>query len=270
MSEGSTVKKARLKKEKPPLELLSPQPMPEIHRWLIFGLDPSLSRTGYALMEVNRDATAPPARWITVGSVKPESAADPVWLRSKLLALSLRDILREHTPQDQYTGLIISAEAPTAQNDFLVTLNRVLHVILFEGDLADQYAFTGVLQTNASTLRSLMGLKMRGAKNKTENIAKAYSYLDQGTYPNLDTDACDAVLLSMMGRYTASLLLGFPTTLTNAAKEVKGKGRNARVITKGILHRSEYWYAYRRSEYAVVLRDARVKTRLLNRRHYTI
>jgi hypothetical protein len=149
MSEGSTVKKARLKKEKPPLELLSPQPMPEIHRWLIFGLDPSLSRTGYALMEVNRDATAPPARWITVGSVKPESAADPVWLRSKLLALSLRDILREHTPQDQYTGLIISAEAPTAQNDFLVTLNRVLHVILFEGDLADQYAFTGVLQTNA-------------------------------------------------------------------------------------------------------------------------
>ncbi|RZU41103.1 hypothetical protein BDD14_2599 [Edaphobacter modestus] len=115
--------------------------------------------------------------------------------------------------------------------------------------------------TNASTLRSLMGLTKKGASNKVENVEKAYSYLDQGKYPNLDTDACDAVLMAMMARYSAAILLGHPEgvpqrfliAMCNATEEVVGKGRNARTRIKGILHRREYWVRYERRNYDVLL-----------------
>jgi hypothetical protein len=114
---------------------------------------------------------------------------------------------------------------------------------------------------------------MVGAKNKVENIAKAYTFLDKERYPNLDSDSCDGVLMAMMARHVASILLGFreevppPILLryTNAAKKVKGAGRNAKVVTEGMLHRPEYWYAYEPKVYGMQLRDAREKTRTLQR-----
>jgi hypothetical protein len=102
-----------------------------------------------------------------------------------------------------------------------------------------------------------MGLTKQGAKNKVEHVGKAYAYLDKESYPNLDTDACDAVLMAMMGRYSAAILMGHPdnvpprflTAMCNATEEVVGKGRNARTRVKGILHRREYWVLYERKQY---------------------
>lgn len=272
----------RTKTPKPPLVLIPPPPMPGVNRWLIFGLDPSLSRTGYALMELNKHADGSKARWLEVGSLAPDDASDPIWVRSKHIAMGLKSIVRGYG--DKETGLIISMEYPTPQNDFLVALNRIIHVVFFDGpgvpfDKSDTSVFSNnfaairVLLTNASTLRSLMGLKVRGAKNKTENIAKAYEFINRESFPNLDTDSCDAVLLAMMGRYTGSFMFDLPqeppenfaVSLINGTKEIKGAGTRARVITKGILHRPEYWYAYEPRTYNLVHRDARQKSRILHR-----
>lgn len=275
------------RKAKKPVELLIPEPKEHIKQWLIFGLDPSLSRTGYALMRVEAQDGASKARWLEVGSIKPDDAGDPVWIRSKNIAMGLRSRLRGFAPTPDEvatTGLIISMEFPTPQNDFLVALNRIIHLVFFDNPgvpfeksdysvLANNFAAIQVLTPNASTLRSLMGLTMRGAKNKAENIDKAYTFLDRETYPNLDTDSCDAVLMAIMGRHTASFMLGLPDepprhialSLTNGAKDIKGKGTRARVITKGMLHRPEYFYAYEPKVYSLQWRNAREKTRLLER-----
>jgi len=94
-----------------------------------------------------------------------------------------------------------------------------------------------------------MHLTQRGPKNKGENILRAFDFIDKAKFPELDSDACDAVLMAMVGRHVCSILLGYPeevpinflTALCNATQETKGKGRSTRIITKGILHRKEYW-----------------------------
>ncbi len=282
----------RKPKEEKAVELRLPPVAEGIDRWLIFGLDPSLSRTGYAFMQVDPspipgegavDRTA--AKWLEVGSVKPESASDPVWVRSKAVALAARAKLHEVVSEHGFlgdlsrTGLIISFEAPTPGNDFLTSISRILHLILFElGSSVHWFGRVHVQMTNAATLRRLMGLVQRGAANKKENVALAYKFLDQGSYPNLDTDACDAVLMAMMARYSASILMGYPHTvperfliaLCNGETEVVGKGQNAKTRTKGILHRPEYWSRYEAKEYAIQWRDARVKKARLDRQIFTI
>lgn len=80
----------------------------------------------------------------------------------------------------------------------------------------------------------------------------------------LDTDSCDAVLLAEMGRYAATILLGqgynvperFKISLCNANQEVKGKGTRVRIITKGLLHRTEYFYGYEARERVLLVKDA--------------
>lgn len=213
-------RKPREKKEEKPVEIAIPPAVDGIDEWIIFGLDPSLSRTGYAVMHITRGEDRSHAKWLDVGSISPEDSSDPQWVRSKALALSLRDkfkaALEQHFPEKDFsrTGLIISFEAPTPGNDFLITISRILHLVLFEaGSPMHQFARKHVQMTNASTLRRLMGLVQKGNKNKKENVARAYSFLDQDSYPNLDTDACDAVLMSMMARYSAAIFMGFPNTL---------------------------------------------------------
>lgn len=263
-----------------------------IDAWIILGLDPSLSRTGYSIMQVRPNlhlgTTGTIARFDEIGSVKPDDSSDPIWVRSKAMALFLRKLLSSSMELRHYDevrraaaefrepkkyGLIVSMEFPTPQNDFLVALNRILHLILFdENHLSKWFEQIFVLQTNANTLRSLMELKRTG-NNKTENQAKAYEFLIREEYPELDTDACDAVLLTMMARHTASILLGFPDevpgkfklSLTNAEKGVKGKGRNAKIITKGLLHRPEYWYEYKRKPYVLAVKDAKKPTKKLTK-----
>jgi hypothetical protein len=181
-----TTKPKRAKKAKAPVECMEPDVMPEIKRWFIYGLDPSLSRTGYALQEVRLDGDRTKARWVEVGSIKPDDASDPIWIRSKNIALGLKALLPGIDASEiAETGLILSMEFPTPTNDFLTSLSRIIHLVFFDGPgvptpesdrsiLANNFGAIRVLLTNAATLRSLMGLTMRGAKNKTENIAKAY------------------------------------------------------------------------------------------------
>jgi hypothetical protein len=140
-----------------------------------------------------------------------------------------------------------------------------------------KFATVRILMTNAATLRSLMGLYRKG-NNKGENIARAYDFIDKEAYPQLDSDACDAVLLSMVARHVASILLGFPDTvpdnfkvsLCNAERGTKGAGRNERVIIKGILHRPEYWYEYTRKDYTLCIRDASSPKKGLVRQQFSI
>lgn len=273
----------RKPKAEPVITLKVPPPVEGIDRWLIMGLDPSVTRTGYAFMLVENSVERSAARWMEVGSLAPDDTNDPVWIRSKAVALAVRDKLKKLLTEQlsgadlSRTGLIISFEAPTPQNDFLISISRILHLVLLEENgPAHSFARVNVQLTNAATLRRLMGLTQRGSSNKKENVAKAYTFLDQGSYPNLDTDACDAVLMGMMARYSAAILMGYPNTIperfliapTDGTEEVKGKGNNTKIRTKGILHRPEYWTLYERKHYAVVLRDARIKKARLDRQKF--
>lgn len=290
-------------KKKKEIPLLIPPENEQINHWLVFGLDPSVSRTGYALMEVipqagaiisdssHSNTPAVPfkstvARWIAAGSVKPEIEADlhsrsTLWIRSKALALFLREFIKSAIPQSSKgdfdtsrsrTGLIIAMEFPTPQNDFLVALNRILHIIFFEDDeLVNAFGEIHILTTNAATMRSLMRLTQRG-KNTKEKIERAYEYINRDEYPQIDGDSCDGVLHAMIGRYVAAILLGcseelpekFLQSLCDSTQELKGNQKK-RLQTKGLLHRIEYWYLYERRECKVGVRDAANPKKTLER-----
>ena len=298
------------------IPLRYPQPVAGVTDWIVMGLDPSLSRTGYALMHVGfpKNAKFPDlpdgypcphpgclshishpceecgrtggltpsdAEWLQVGSIKPEVAANPVWIRSKGMALFLKDRLWSWMGKSTGPagfGLLISTEFPTPMNDFLVALNRVLHLVFFEGDLWKHFTAIRILSPNASTLRSLMGLSKTGRTNKTENILRAYDFVNKARFPHLDPDSCDAVLLAMMARHVSSLLLNRPAevpdrflnTLCSDIQKEKGKGRNMRMVTSGILHRNEYFYEYKAKPYVFCARDAASSKAGLDRVEYII
>ena len=281
-----------------PLRL--PPPVEGVKEWLVMGLDPSMSRTGYALMHVmatGGESTF--SDWVDVGSIKPEVAANPIWLRGKGMAMFLKERLQSVADgisisqanqafvdrgvcPDMYNyeslGLLISMEYPTPMNDFLVALNRIIHLVFFEGPYWKKFQAIRILTTNASTLRSLMGLFTRGKTNKKENILKAYEFIDREKWPSLDPDSCDAVLLAMMGRHAASILLGrlgevpgrFLNSLCSDVKLLKGKGRRERMITAGIMHRPEYFYEYKEKQYVFCFRDASSGKAGLGRETYRI
>jgi hypothetical protein len=123
-----------------------------------------------------------------------------------------------------------------------------------------------------------MCLTKKGDKNKQENIARAKEYLPEDRYLSLDTDACDAVLLSIMGRYTASLLMGLPEEVPDkfldklcSTKEIiKGKGDRAKRLRVGILQRPEYWCEYKPSIYTIAIKDASVASSRLQKREVVI
>jgi len=261
----------RTPKVRPPLVLDIPPKIETVDIWLVVGLDPSMSRTGFAMMYVDANSTNESNNWVSVGSVKPDDSSKPIWARAKAMSLYLQEaMLRAYNGLGVSfnIGLLISTEYPTPMNDFLVALNRILHVVLFDGAFPGQFSVVKILTTNASTLRSLMGLKARGATNKKENILRAYEFIDRVVWPGLDTDSCDAILLAMMGKYAAQIVSGYPgevperfkVSLCNAAKEAKGKGTRARIITKGLLHRTEYWYPYEKESYTLLVKDARRPT----------
>lgn len=304
------IKKARIKKVKEPTPLLVPEANPRCKRWIVLGLDPSMTRTGFALLDVRPAFAHTPeegaysdAIWLAAGSIKPEKIEDTglhprntLWIRGKAMSIYLREMVKSVAPNKRDTqgdfhvcntpecckpevGLIISMEYPTPMNDYLVALNRIIHLIFFEdGELANMFAEIRILTTNASTLRSLMKLTQRGSQNKGENILKAYEFIDKARFPELDSDACDAVLLAMMARHAASVQLGIPNeipdvflnSLCNATQEVKGKGRNAHTVTKGLLHRVEYWYKYERQLRVVCVKDASNPKKSLSRTSFSI
>jgi len=289
--------------------LLFPDPNSRIKRWVILGLDPSVSRTGFALLDVRPALAHTPeegpytdARWLAAGSAKPDKIDDDlldarttVWIRAKAVALYLREVIKsvapprksnderygdfDQAPAKSDVGLIISMEYPTPRNDYLWTMNRIINLVLFDdSEVAAAFGEVRIMLTNPSTLRSLNGLTQKGNQNKGENILKAYEFIDQKRFPQLDSDACDAVLLCMMGRHAASIMLGtkeevperFLASMCNATQENKGKGRNAYVRTKGQLHRTEYWYKYERRNYAVAVKDASNPKKSLSRVNFSI
>jgi hypothetical protein len=207
-----------------------------------------------------------------MGSLRPNTASDPAWIRSLAMGSVLKDLLLKQAPVRRL-GLIVSFEAPTFGTDSLNTANKVMHTILFNPYLTRIYPQVKILHTNAATLRSLLGLVQRGSQNKKENKAKAYTFIDQVEYPALDNDACDGVLLGMMGVWTAKILLGESasvppnvlTKLTDSTIEHKGKGKNAYTQLAGSLHRLEYYTDYQDRDYLVAHKDAKSTTARLPR-----
>lgn len=280
------------KNKEVPLQI--PEPIQDIKEWVILGLDPSLSRTGYSLMRVvpSEDVgNSSAAAWVAAGSIKPDpiegmNAQTSIWIRCKLIALYLRKIFETQIAKWQAegidtkkVGLIVSLEAPPPQNDYLASIHRAIHMVLFESSfLTDNFGQIRILYVNASTLRSMMKLTMRGPKNKAENIVRAYDFIGKADYPELDSDSCDAVLVTMVARQVASVVMGHPNevpqnflnSLCNATKETKGKGVRTRVVTKGIFHRNEYWYKYERQSYLVAVKDATIPKKTLSRVEFVI
>ncbi len=179
-------------------------PRLSISDWIVFGLDLSFSRTGYAALRVRDDVAA----WGPIGSFEPKDVHADQWVRGASIAVLVHEwmsgiITREH-PQ----GVILSMETPDPHNSYLMALNGVVQTVLWasaeEGTL-QALAPTYRLCVNASTLRSTLCLT---SDDKSDNMALARSFLPGDSYPGLDTDACDAVLMAMMGRYVTMVLRG--------------------------------------------------------------
>ena len=239
-----------------------------IDEWLVVGLDLSVTRTGYAIYHTVSDQFTP----IAVGSLKPKDTASPVWVRSLLTARAIDARLGQSDVQDildRGAGVMLSFEAPTPRNDFLSSINRIISSVLLTRGSSIASREVHNLYINASTLRSFMGLTMRGAKNKVENIAKAYTLIDRASFPSLDTDSCDAVLMAVVGCYAAQILGGhgehipsqFIRMLCDSAAVVKGKGTRTRTVIKGLLHNPNYWFVHRESSHGLMHRDASLATK---------
>ena len=110
----------RAAKAKEPTPLLVPEQNPRVKRWIILGLDPSMTRTGFAMLDVRPELAHTPeevpgtqAIWLAAGSIKPEKIEDSglhsrntLWIRGKAMALYLREMIKSVAPE------------PTARGDF--------------------------------------------------------------------------------------------------------------------------------------------------------
>jgi hypothetical protein len=258
-----------------------PNEIKGVSKWLIFSADLSLTRTGFAISVATPiEGSGVSHRWISIGSIKPGTSAEPVWVRSKAIATFLKGEVQRVAPAVGLgsLGLIIVLEQAPPMNDFLSSINRVLHAVLLDTDLHKLFEEVHILSINASSLRSVMGLTKTGAKNKLENIAKSLEYIDKTSFCEVDSDSCDAILLSTSAWYASALLLGRPDAVPdkfkrlfcNATQVIKGKGRNAKTVTAGILWRPEYWTTYKPHVVALKLKDASVKTKKLQIREFVM
>ena len=266
-----------LKGKRKTVELLFPSKLETPSSWVVLGFDLSLTRSGWAVASVQTGAGITEAKFISAGSVKPDDASLPVWIRGRIIGKGLlQAVLSPKVKQllEAGAGLILTFEAFTPRNDYLSSVRRLVDSVFFSSDSPLLKSPIYLLSINASTLRSIMGLVQRGAGNKKENIFKSFEFIDKTCFPEIDSDACDAVLLAMCGRYVVSVLSGFPeevpsnalNSLCNAKQEVKGKGRNSRIQTKGILHRPEYWSKYiHQDTYTLCMKDASNSKKSLER-----
>jgi hypothetical protein len=230
-----------------------PSKEPAIQHWMVLGLDPSLSRTGYAF--------SLDGEWIEIGSLKPDDSSLPIWVRSKMIAGTITERLYwaiqptlKEAPKELESGgygygLLVCMEVPTPRNDFLNIVSKTIHADLLPR-LPSLFSSVHVLQINAATMRS----------NKSQEFA------DPKIYPGIDSDSCDAILFSKYGHMIADLLspevlIGESPMLLSLCDNtpvVKGKGKRAKIVTKGILHNPAYWYTYTPTEYSISLKDATI------------
>lgn len=191
--------------------------------WVIIGIDLSLSRTGYAVLRLEGGV----AHWGQVGSIKPKDTSDETWARGTAIATVLRQRIEalavevshhnEDHPDD-LTGIILAVEFPDPENSYLMALNGIVQAVLWSsGELGaiQQDVPLYRLSINAMTLRATLRLNTTVQGDKDVNLAMAYEYIDRKTYPNLDSDSCDAVLLAMMGRHAGMVLSGHRDLVPN-------------------------------------------------------
>ena len=253
---------ARVAKPKPTVQdrIKVPEKRNEV-AWTIVGIDPSLSRTGLAIL----DNTVDGPTWTAIKSLKPDDPKAPSWIRSVMMANYITQSVLENEALNK--GLMIVMEAPTPGNDYLATINKIIHAMVLPEirDVSD-YAKICVMHVNAMTMRSCLGLTAKG-NNKHENIKKSHDFADPAVFPGIDSDACDAVLLAQFGRYVSDVFLGKSTTdipdkiaaaLFDFTDVVKGKGRNERVVKKGIIYNPAYWFVFTPTAYSISVKDARV------------
>lgn len=205
---STKVKKTTQKVEKPSLELLIPRS--PLTKWVVVGLDLSLSRTGIAILDVQDGE----ATWGTVGSYQPSKSSDETWARACAIGSLIRTELEENVRglEPEGWGLIVCMEMPDPNNSYLMALNGIVQAIIWSSGATvtmQERVPTYRLLINASTLRACLRLNVKGmAADKDLNIALAYEFIDRKSYPNLDSDSCDAVLLAMMGRHAVMALNG--------------------------------------------------------------
>lgn len=252
----------RVKKVKPTLEELIKLPSPHsIREWVVVGIDPSLSRTGLCLLHNFCDNW----EWDYIASLKPFDSAYPAWIRAVMMGNYILTAIKKLEGQNRSRGLVITLEAPTPMNDHLNIVNKILHTIIIPG-LSSYFKEVYIQHVNAMTLRSCFGLKATG-NNKYENIQKAQEFAPAIVYPGIDSDSCDAILLAQFGRFTSDFFLGkelsgvpdkVALALCDFSDVAKGKGRNAYVVKKGIIHNPAYWFKYEPTEYSISIKDARI------------
>lgn len=227
--------------------------------WVVVGIDPSLSRTGLALMINNTDGPT----WKFIKSLKPGDSSYPVWVRSVMMADFISKAILDYEDPDK--GLIIALEAPTPGNDWLNIVNKIIQSKVLPS-VTHAFKEVCVMHINAMTLRSCLGLKATG-NNKHENIRMSHEYAPAAEFPGIDSDACDAVLLGQFGRHASDLFLGkdiktmpekVMLALCDFSDVTKGKGRNQKIVKKGILYNPNYWFKYERKTYSISIKDARI------------
>lgn len=264
---------ARKRKQKPGPELVFPSE-PGITSWHVIAVDPSLTRAGFATSHV----TPEKAEWISVGSWKPTDSSQPVWARAAAIGSKIKDLAVALDGVDAATtlkqlGLLFIMEAPPPRNDWLSSLQRVIFMMMGRNQMHDlPYGAVRVMLVNASTLRSQMALTKTG-NNKNENITRAYDYIDKSEYPQLDSDSCDAVMLSVVGIAAANVLMKqqekvpdkFRTLLCDTTSVTKGKGKMARDVMKGLLHNPAYFWKMEPISVELATKNAKEKKARLDR-----
>jgi hypothetical protein len=252
---------ARVAKPKPTVQDKIKVPVKrDENSWTVVGIDPSLSRTGLAIL--NNTVEGP--TWASIQSLKPDDSKAPSWIRSIMMANYITEQIKENESLEK--GLLIVLEAPTPGNDYLATINKIIHAVVLPDLRCSDYSTIYVMHVNAMTMRSCLGLTAKG-NNKHENIRKSHEFADATTFPGIDSDACDAILLAQFGRYVSDVFMGKGATdipdkiaaaLFDFTDVVKGKGRNERVVKKGIIYNPAYWFVFEPTDYSISVKDARV------------
>lgn len=255
-------------------------PSKGIKEWVVLGIDPSLSRTGIATCCIDEHNTA---RWAFVGSARPASSHYAEWKRSRMIALEARKraaMARTSVLAEENVGLVLVMEYPPPMNDYLSGMNRVFNAVFFENStlsVFSDYSEVWQMYVNAATLRKIMRLHETG-DNKDENIARAYEFISSEAAPNLDSDACDAVMLAMAGRYCLSgIIHGFDTIPKLAAESMfdsnvvpKKEGKKMVEAPCGFVHKPQYWFENKLETLGLKVKDAAIMSTRLNTIHHVV
>ena len=252
----------------------------EIQNWAILGLDLSLSRTGFAALLLEGGVRT----WSDVGSYTITEPGIDTWARAQAYAIGigmeLESLWKACTTRGGTWGLLIAMEWPDPENSYLMGLNQVIQTSLWNPSIPYYQAFSELrrMSVNAMTLKSVMELPQ--GSTKKDNQAQAQTFLPKSAYPNLDTDACDAVLLCQFASWGVSMLQGHFDTVPIKAQaslardemkvKVKTNSKTGEVISRtetpaGLLYNPDLWTQIVLPKSIILKRaDAVIKKRLLD------